>query len=159
MAAILAPKPWIWTVIALAALALISAWIMQYGFGLYPCNLCIYQRYPYGLIVILCGLLAWRGWLAPALAAALILLLIEAGVAYYHWGVELGLIPLPQACLGVDLADDFEAFKASILADKPRCDEVAFSLFGLSIAAMNALFASLLAGLTGVVLRRQIQAN
>jgi disulfide bond formation protein DsbB len=141
----LTQQSWATAMVALSALALVAALAMQYLGGLAPCNLCVYQRYAYLAVVVVSGALLLAGYPRAALVSALILMLVEAGLAYYHWGVELGWFELPQSCTGVAVTDDFEAFKRSVLAEKVQCDDVAGQFIGLSIAAWNAMFASALA--------------
>lgn len=75
----------------ISALALTMALISQYVFGLQPCVLCIYQRWPYGIAILL-GLiiLAARktNYTAPLVALSGLTFLINSGIAFFHSGVE-----------------------------------------------------------------------
>ena len=128
-----------------AALLLGALWF-QYVMGLPPCKLCIWQRWPHviavliGLVVLATGqrVLAWAG----ALAAA-----TTAGIGLYHTGVERGWWEGPATCTSSGTAgmsaDDL--FNKIMNAPLIRCDEVAWSLFGLSMASWNAIAALILA--------------
>ena len=139
---------------ALGGMAIMAAvWIFQYGFGYAPCPLCLTQRLPW-LAAIALGLGAWACW-RPAprltrllLAAAGLGLLGGAAVGAYHAGVEWRWWPGPSSCSGAaPLPADLEALKQALLAARPvRCDEIPWSLFGLSMAGYNSLL-SLCAGL------------
>src|SRR5688572_13017133 len=84
-------------VVMLAGLAsglmLSVALVGQYGFDLHPCHLCMYQRYPYAAIMAL-GVAAYfirnLKWLKLLAWLCVLLFAVDAGVAFYHSGVELG---------------------------------------------------------------------
>ena len=125
---------------------LLGAFFFQHVVGLAPCKLCIWQRWPH-VVAILIGVaalalgtraLAWLG----ALAA-----LVTASVGLYHIGVEKGWWEGPSTCTssgaGNLSANDF--FDKVINAPLIRCDEIAWQMLGLSMASYNAIFATVLA--------------
>src|SRR5262245_2050266 len=78
--------------IAVGVLSLGAAFGSQHLGGLQPCVLCIYQRYPYGVVIAL-GLLALLLWRRPRLVGivmllAAIALFVDAGIAAFNVGVE-----------------------------------------------------------------------
>ncbi len=122
-----------------------GAYAMQYLGGIEPCSLCLYQRVPYwvaiGLTVAALAL-AGRGRLQGLTMAVLgVVFLVGAGLALYHVGVEQHLFAGPRAC-SADLgqATTIEELRAQLMG-RPvvRCDEVAWSLFGISLAGFNAM--------------------
>ncbi len=134
-------------VAAAASAALTVALAAQYWGGLLPCALCLYQRYPYGVALALglAGLLLQRRpkHLAGVLAFAAAAFFVTAAIAAFHVGVEHNW--WSAAACGGALAPgaSFEEFKAAILAAPTvRCDEVPWSLFGLSMAGYNFLYAA-----------------
>lgn len=141
---------------ALAAAVLASAYAFQHLGGLQPCVLCLYQRWPWWIALGLCVaavLLRGRGKAPTALAAlASLTILVGAGIAVFHVGVEQQWWPGLASCGGVSGAPlTLEALKQQILnAPVVRCDEVAWSLFGISMAGYNALV-SAAAGAVGLV--------
>lgn len=114
----------------------------QYGFGLHPCKLCIWQRVPYLAVGVLAGLGAWRGW-RFVLPLCALLLLGEAGLAAYHAGVEAGWIAGAGSCTqAVDASLTLEQMRAQIAgAPLVPCDQPMARFLGLSMAAWNALTA------------------
>jgi disulfide bond formation protein DsbB len=147
-------------VAGLSAGALAFALVAQYGFGLAPCVLCLYQRWPFVLTVLL-GLIGL--WLvrrgrspAPVLLLAGLAFLVNAGIAAFHVGVEQHWWRGTAECTGgFDAAASLEALKAQLLAAPVvRCDEVAWSLFGLSMAGWNVLLSGALAVFSLVMARR-----
>lgn len=125
------------------ALALIS----QYGFGLHPCELCIWQRYPY-LVLMALALIAWvwRGQMICLIRLCRIaacVWLLEAVLAAYHVGVEQGFWHSATGCSASGVATtDLDALRAAILnGPLVACDAPAFILFGLSMAGWNMIYA------------------
>ena len=139
------------TLIAAAgAVGLGAALIGQFVFDLSPCALCIHQRWPY-VAAIVFGVAA-RSISAPAparaapVALAAIGFWIGAGIAAFHVGVERGWWRGTSECGGSLDFSSPEALKARLLAAPVvRCEDVAWELFGLSMAGYNVL-ASLVLG-------------
>ena len=128
----------------LASIAVLgSALASQYFGGLQPCVLCIYQRIPYAAVILIAGaalfLPEWPRAIAIALAG--LALLTGSGIAVFHVGVEQHWWQGTAECGGADAAaDSLEALRAQVLAAPTvRCDEVPWSLFGISMAGYNAL--------------------
>lgn len=152
---ILAGRPRLWPMAAFAAsLAMLAgAWTFQYVGGLQPCTLCLYQRWPYwaamGIAVV--GVLAARrlgrrGIAALAGAGALVFL-AGGAIAGFHVGVEQHWWEGLASCGGGAHLNDpnlsIEELRALLFATPVvRCDEVPWSLFGISLAGYN-LIASL----------------
>jgi len=139
--------------IALGALATIGgAWFIEIVLGVKPCPLCLEQRIPYyaGIpVALLSTALADR---APQAARALLALtalifLIASGMGAYHAGVEFGWWKGPADCTGtVPTAASMGDFLKSLDTVRViRCDEVAMRIFGLSLAAWNAVIAGAIA--------------
>ena len=135
-------------VTAASILALGGALTAQYGFGLEPCVLCLWQRVPYALCLA-AALTAFvppmRPWRGAMLLLCGLLLLADAGIAVFHAGVEqhwwLGTSGCSlQPAAPHDPASLREALLATPVA---RCDVIAWTFFGLSMAAGNIFFAGL----------------
>ncbi len=145
-----------------SALALGGAFVGQYGFDLRPCVLCIYQRWPYvaaALIALaLLAVLRRRPALsAPLLVLAALAFASTAGIGLFHVGVEQHWWQGTAACGGAATPDSVDALRA-LLKSAPavRCDDVAWRLFGLSMAGWNMLYGAALAvGCLALAWRRQ----
>lgn len=132
---------------ALAALPLAAALIAQYVFGLAPCPLCVWQRWPY-LAALVLGAAAWAlGWRSGWLAAgAALFFAASAGVGVFHAGVEEGLWQGLETCTGAGTPGDIDALRSQVLGTQPaRCDQVPFAFLGLSIAGWNVVYGGLAA--------------
>ena len=119
---------------------LLGAWGFQHLGGLAPCKMCIWQRYPHGVAVVIAPVaLVIAGAVLPylgALAAA-----ASGGVGVYHTGVERGWWEGPQSCSAgsVEGLSPQELLDQILTAPVVRCDEVAWEMLGLSMASWNAL--------------------
>jgi len=133
-----------------------AAYIFEHGFDYHPCELCLYQRLPWWIaIAVGCGAM-WAMRRMPDLSRMLTMLagvtvLAGAVLAAYHAGVEYQWWEGPSGCTGAIQADNIEDLRAALLAAPVvRCDEVPWSLFGISMAGYNFLL-SLIVGLLAVV--------
>lgn len=139
------------TVAGIGLALLAAALAFQYWGDLAPCPLCIEQRKAWAAAVLLATLALWaEGRSRIAVAMALLTLagiaaLIGAGVAGYHVGVEQKWWAGTTAC-----SAGFTGFGAGGVADlreqllnRPvvRCDEIAWSMLGISMAGWNGLIA------------------
>ena len=128
-----------------SAVLLLGAWGFQYIGSLPPCAMCIWQRYPHAAAVLVAGLtyvLPWRLWpLVGATAAA-----TTAGIGLFHTGVERGWWEGPSSCTAGSVSGlSPEDLMAQIMsAPLVRCDDVVWSMFGLSMASWNALLSTVL---------------
>jgi disulfide bond formation protein DsbB len=132
-----------------AAATLAGAWFFQLVVGLSPCPLCLDQRVPYYLAVPLALGVATLSKNEPLARAGFVLLAfvlaIACGLAVYHAGVEWKFWEGPADCSGsvVSLGSGSildQMNKTRVI----RCDEAAWTLFGISLAGYNALIAGAL---------------
>lgn len=129
-----------------SAVLLLGALAFQHLGGLAPCKLCIWQRWPHGIaIVIGIAALMLSGRALPLLGA--LAALATAGIGAYHTGVERGWWEGPSTCTaaapGGVSAD--QLFNQIMSAPLVRCDEVPWELLGLSMASWNAAVSLVLA--------------
>ena len=128
--------------LALAApvLLLAGAYISQYGFGLYPCEMCWWQRYahfaalPFALLAFVLPRQRWPIALA-ALAA-----LVSGLIGGYHAGVEYQWWEGLTACTASPIAAGGNPLDAILAGPMIRCDVAQWTLAGISLAGFNFLF-------------------
>ncbi|MDG1286109.1 MAG: disulfide bond formation protein B [Rickettsiales bacterium] len=132
----------------LVAASLIMALISQYGFELWPCDLCIIQRYPAAVAVAIAIMAEFLGRPRFMLALFMLACLVTADIALYHTGVEQGWWPGPTSCSGDGLSGavlSLEELKSEIMgAPLIRCDKPAIEIMGITMASANVLFSGLL---------------
>ena len=104
--------------------------------------LCLYQRIPYALTIALglAGFAAPR-FLVPLMLLAALTFLTGGGIAVYHVGVEQAWWTGTEACVGTqDKAASIDELRAQIMATPViRCNDIQWSLFGISMAGYNVL--------------------
>lgn len=137
-----------------------GALVSQYVGGLFPCEMCMWQRWPH-LVAIFFALdaIALRG--RPALSgvfAALAALAIatSGAIGLFHAGVEYGWWEGLTACstsLGGQLSAQ-DVLDNIMAAPVTRCDVAPWALLGISLAGYNALFSLGGAALIGGLLAR-----
>lgn len=139
---------------AMSAFALSTASIAQYAYGLAPCVLCIYQRWPYGIIIALALLglcLTKTKPLAAKTTMGLISLTFAANavIAFYHTGVERKWWPsFLEGCSIPKIEGNITDVLAQIqAAPLVRCDEIPWTdpVIGLSMANYNVVLCLVLA--------------
>lgn len=150
----------VWAAIAAAGSAalLLGALAFQYLGGIAPCAMCIWQRWPHVAAVAI-GALVWvmprraLCWLG-ALAA-----LISAGIGVFHTGVERKWWAGPSSCTGS--SDALSGLSGSDLLSTAQpvhvvmCDQVAWSMAGLSMASWNAIASLILVAVWIAAAQRQ----
>jgi len=143
----------VFIVLLFSVAALAAAFTAQYGFGLRPCELCLFQRIPYGAAIFFAALALGLRLDAKSLRIVLGLCFLafaaNAGLALFHVGVEQHWWAGPTACTaGAGTVTSIEDLAAMLSkpVDIPQCDKVAWSLFGISMAGYNFLVCLGLAG-------------
>jgi len=135
-----------------------GALYFQYVVGLAPCEMCHWQRWPH-IVAIVAGLMAFASFAWPRLALVFMLIAITAlgvtaAIGVFHVGVEYHWWQGPQACSGsIPRGLSPEQLKKYLFGAKMvRCDETAWSMWGISMAGWNAILSAALAFLlaTGV---------
>ena len=136
---------------------LAAAFAFQHLGGLDPCVLCVWQRWPHVALVLLCGgAAALSLGLRPALILGGVIAMVGAGLAGFHVGVEYGWWRGLEGCSAPDFLslDSAQAREMMLNTDVIRCDEVAWSLLGLSMAGWNGLISLAIAGFCGLAALR-----
>lgn len=137
-----------------SAVLLLGAFSFQM-LGYPPCKLCLWQRWPHGAAIavgILASLTAirWLPWLG-ALAAA-----TTGAIGVYHAGVEQGWWLGPTTCTSGDATSGSTEDLLGRIMTAPlvRCDDIAWSFAGLSMASWNAILSFALAAIWIAAARR-----
>ncbi len=126
--------------LAVPALLLAGAYISEYGFGLFPCEMCWWQRYPHFAAVALALISFAAKPRALWIALAAIAILASGLIGAYHAGVEYGWWEGFTTCAAAVGGGD--ALDAIFAAPLVRCDEVQWSLAGISLAGFNFLIST-----------------
>ena len=119
-----------------------GALLFQYVGGLAPCSLCLWQRWPHIIIILLAVCAPLLRMPRLILTGIAITAAFSVVLAAYHAGVEWRFWAGPGGCTAnLDTGGDLTSLTDSLLATPiVRCDEVAWSFLGLSMAGWNSLF-------------------
>ena len=136
-------KYWFYIVTLLSATALASALIAEYYFDLQPCAMCLKQREPYYVIIagfILVMILKGQDKIWFYVGVQIVSIY---GLFYslWHVGIENKILAGPSSCSGgLNISTNASSLKEQIISKAViNCEEVAWSIFGLSAATMNSL--------------------
>ncbi|RVT83921.1 disulfide bond formation protein B [Rhodobacteraceae bacterium CCMM004] len=128
---------------------LLGAFAFQFA-GYAPCQMCLWQRWPHAAAVALGAVGAVWAAVPVALAGAAAAATTGA-IGVYHAGVELGLWQGPTTCSGdgggLAGLSGADLLSTENVAPVVMCDEVVWSLFGISMAGWNALLSFALAAI------------
>jgi disulfide bond formation protein DsbB len=131
-----------------------GALLSEYVGKLYPCEMCWWQRYPHGVAI----LLALAALLSPVTAPrtrvlvwlAALAIAVSGAIGVYHAGVEYGFWEGLTTCTA-SAASLEDIMKVPLI----RCDQVQWSLFGISLAGFNAIFSLAGAAVIALLARRK----
>ena len=128
-------------------IALISAYFIEYILGHQPCNLCVYERIPYFLAILIVLINYKYNKLEKYLILSLaIIFLIATILSLYHLGIEQGFIQESLLCdleKGANILDKDEILK-QLQQKSISCKDVTFKIFGLSLTNYNIIISLLL---------------
>ena len=135
-------------------IALISAYFIEYILGHQPCNLCVYERIPYFLAILIVLINYKYNKLEKYLILSLVIIFLIATIlSLYHLGIEQGFIQESLLCdleKGANILDKDEILK-QLQQKSISCKDVTFKIFGLSLTSFNIIISLLLTiGLTKI---------
>ena len=134
-------------ILAIISLMIISALIIQYWLGHEPCKLCLYQRIPYFLsMLLIIKILFIKKYEKTTLLILLLVFMSSAALAFYHFGIEQGFFNESLACTAGDLSKTLskEELLQQLKQNSITCKDVSFRILGLSLAAINTIFSLIL---------------
>jgi disulfide bond formation protein DsbB len=135
-----------WLAFLLPAGLLAGAYGSQYLGGLYPCEMCWWQRYPHFAAVPL-ALLGFAinnpGLKRVVVALAALAILTSGIIGGFHAGVEYKWWQGLSSCTNIPTGTSEEILKQIMNAPLVRCDVAPWTLFGISLAGYNFLLSGL----------------
>ena len=134
-------------ILAIISLTIISAFIIQYWLGHEPCKLCLYERIPYFLsILLIIKILFIKKYEKITLLILFLVFMSSTVLAFYHFGIEQGFFSESLACTSEDLSKALskEELLEQLQQNSISCKDVSFRILGLSLAAINTIFSLIL---------------
>ena len=134
-------------ILAIISLTIISALIIEYWLGHEPCRLCLYERIPYFLsMLLIIKMLFIKKYERVTLLILFLVFISSTALAFYHFGIEQGFFSESLVCATGDLSKTLS--KAELLQQLKQnsisCKDVSFRILGLSLAAINTIFSLVL---------------
>ena len=148
-------------IMSFSIFAIFSAYFIQYVLKHQPCNLCLIERIPYIISIIIISIcLFLKKFEKNSLRVLSLIFFFSALLAFYHFGIEQGFIKESLVC---DLNNESNLLsKEAILKQLNQlpisCKDVTFKIFGLSLATFN-IFISLILGITTMKLFLTYEKN
>jgi len=134
-------------ILAIISLTIISALIIQYWLGHEPCKLCLYERIPYFLsILLIIKILFIKRYEKITLLILSLVFICGAALAFYHFGIEQGFFSESSVCATGDLSKMLskEELLEQLKQNSISCKDVSLKILGLSLAAINTIFSLVL---------------
>tara|TARA_B100000029_G_C17233742_1_gene836310 strand:+ start:306 stop:788 length:483 start_codon:yes stop_codon:yes gene_type:complete len=128
-------------------LILISAFVIEHKFGHQPCKLCLYERIPYFVsILLILKIFFIKSYNKITILALILVFIISAILAFYHFGIEQGYFKESLACSTENLLESTtkEELLKQLEENTISCKEVSFKIFGFSLASINTIFSIVL---------------
>ena len=138
-------------IMLLSIFALIAAYFIQYVLKHQPCNLCLIERIPYILSIIIISICLFFKKFEKITLCFLSLIFFTAPlISFYHFGIEQWFIIVSLVC---DLNNENNNLSKEALLNQLKempvsCKDVTFKIFGLSLATFNIFFNLILSVIT-----------
>jgi len=134
---------WIFILFSISLISITSALIAEHLFDLAPCEMCLKQRYPYYLIIVMFILF----YLFRKTQSILLYILSHAAILYglfysvWHVGIEQKIFSGPTSCSGIlNQTNSIESLKQQIENQAiVNCSDITWTIMGLSAATINSL--------------------
>ena len=130
------------TIFIFSAIALSSAFFIEYILGHQPCNLCILERIPYGLsLVLISAIFILRKNEKFFILLLIITFIFSLAISFYHYGIEQGFFEESAVCGVKDFTENItkEDLLKQLSEKTVSCKDVTFRILGLSLTSINVV--------------------
>jgi len=140
-------KKFLFSILVFTSLVLVSAFIIEHQLGHEPCKLCLYERIPYFLsILLIIKILFIKKYERVTLLILFLVFISSATLAFYHFGIEQGFFDESFVC---NVESQLKILsKENLLKELNKnivsCKDVTFRILGLSLAAINTILSVVL---------------
>ena len=142
-------------------IALISAFFIEYVLGHQPCNLCLIERIPYLLsIVIIMSIFLIKKNQKFLVLLLILIFIFSFAISLYHFGIEQNFFQESSVCGVKSLTESItkEDLLKQLSEKTISCRDVTFRIFGLSLTSIN-IVASLLFIITLLKIFKEYEKN
>ena len=127
-------------------IALISAFFIEYALGHQPCNLCLIERIPYGLsIMVIIAIFLIKKNQKFLVLLLILIFVFSLAISFYHYGIEQGFFKESFVCGVKNLTESItkEDLLKQLSEKTISCRDVTFRIFGLSLTSINIVISLL----------------
>tara|TARA_B100000424_G_scaffold252078_1_gene228104 strand:+ start:364 stop:852 length:489 start_codon:yes stop_codon:yes gene_type:complete len=128
------------TIFIFSAIALSFAFFIEYILGHQPCNLCILERIPYGLsLVLISAIFIFRKNEKFFILLLIITFIFSLAISFYHYGIEQGFFEESAVCGVKNFSENItkEDLLKQLSERTVSCKDVTFRILGLSLTSIN----------------------
>ena len=143
-------KKLLFIILIFISLVLVFTFIIEHKLDHQPCKLCLYERIPYFLSVLLIiKIFFLKSFEKITLLILSIIFIISSVLAFYHFGIEQGFFKESLACTTGNLSETLskEEILEQLKQNTVGCKNVSFKILGFSLAAINTIFSIFLSGI------------
>jgi len=143
-------KKFLFSILVFTFLILVSAFIIEHQLDHEPCKLCLYERIPYFLsMLLIIKMLFIKKYERVTLLILSLVFIGSTALAFYHFGIEQGFFSESLTCVTGDLSKALskEELLEQLKQNSISCKDVNFRILGLSLAAINTIFSLILSGI------------
>jgi len=140
-------KKFLFTILIFLSLIVFFAFVIEHKLGHQPCKLCLYERIPYFLaILLIIKMLFIKQYEKITLLIISLVFMCSAALAFYHFGIEQGFFSESFVCETQNLSETLskEQLLEQLKQNSISCKDVSFKILGLSLAAINTIFSLVL---------------
>ena len=133
-----------------------TAYFIEYILGHQPCNLCIIERIPYMLsIILIISIFIFKKIQKFIIKILIILFIISIFISFYHFGIERGIFEESAICSLKNQADIIskEELLNQLSKKTVSCKDVTFRIFGFSLTTINIFLNLLIIFLLVIILK------
>ena len=136
-------KKFLFSILVFTSLVLVTAFIIENQLGHEPCKLCLYERIPYFLsMLLIIKIIFIKKYEKITLLILFLVFMSSTVLAFYHFGIEQGFFKESLVCTSGNLSETLtkEEILKQLSQNTISCKDVSFRIFGFSLAAINTIF-------------------
>jgi len=134
-------------IFTISLVSIITAYFIEYILGHQPCNLCLIERIPYGLsIILIIGNYFFKNNERFLILLLIITFFFSFIISVYHLGIEQGFFEESAVCGIKNTSQIFskEELLKQLQEKRVSCKDVTFRIFGLSLTSFNIVISLLI---------------
>jgi len=136
-------KKFLFTLLLFISFIIIFAYVVEYKLGHQPCKLCLYERIPYFLSILLITKIFFIKMHERETLFILSLVFVTSTLlAFYHFGIEQDFFTESSICKSTNTLENIskEKLLEQLKLETVSCKDITFKIFGFSLAAINTVF-------------------